>query len=91
MRANPSTDEPSNQTPWVRASVNRPALMLADPRPQISAYHDMPYAIFCYRPQEELALRQEVRLCSSFFSKWRRFNHSSMRHGLPMLGLTCEP
>ena len=37
-----------------------PILRLPDPRPAISAYHDMPYAIFCYRPDDELALRQEV-------------------------------
>jgi hypothetical protein len=37
-----------------------PILRLPDPRPAISAYHDMPYAIFCYRPEDELALRQEV-------------------------------
>jgi hypothetical protein len=37
-----------------------PILRLPDPRPAISAYHDMPYAIFCYRPQDELPLRQEV-------------------------------
>ena len=30
-----------------------PALAVADPRPAISAYHDMPYAIFRYPPEEE--------------------------------------
>ncbi|MEM8997113.1 MAG: DUF1788 domain-containing protein, partial [Acidobacteriota bacterium] len=39
-----------------------PALMQRDPRPAISAYHDMPYAIFCYPPEAELAVRQEVSL-----------------------------
>jgi hypothetical protein len=37
-----------------------PALRLADPRPQISAYHDMPFAIFRYLPEDEWAVRQEV-------------------------------
>jgi hypothetical protein len=37
-----------------------PALAMADPREKISAYHDMPYAIFHYDPEEELALRREV-------------------------------
>lgn len=37
-----------------------PILRQHDPRPQISAYHDMPYAIFRYRPEDELALREAV-------------------------------
>jgi len=39
-----------------------PILRLPDPRPQISAYHDMPYAIFLYPPDAEFGLRAEVRL-----------------------------
>lgn len=39
-----------------------PLLRQPDPRPHISAYHDMPYAIFCYPPEEEFALRTEVSL-----------------------------
>jgi hypothetical protein len=37
-----------------------PVLSLADPREKISAYHDMPYAIFRYDPEEELLLRREL-------------------------------
>jgi len=37
-------------------------LTLDDPRPAISAYHDMPYAIFHYPPEHEFALRKEVDL-----------------------------
>ena len=33
-----------------------------DPRPKISAYHDMPYAIFRYPPSAEFAVRAEVSL-----------------------------
>ena len=33
-----------------------------DPRPRISAYHDMPYAIFRYPPEVEFALRGEMTL-----------------------------
>jgi hypothetical protein len=33
-----------------------------DPRPEISAYHDMPYAIFRYPPEDEFAVRQEIAL-----------------------------
>lgn len=37
-------------------------LIAPDPRPAISAYHDMPYAIFRYDPEDEFALRREVTL-----------------------------
>jgi hypothetical protein len=39
-----------------------PILKQADPRPEISAYHDMPYAIFRYPPDDEFAVRKEVTL-----------------------------
>lgn len=37
-------------------------LELPDPRPRISAYHDMPYALFRYEPDEEFDLRKQVTL-----------------------------
>lgn len=45
-----------------------PILELTDPRQRISAYHNMPYAIFHYDPKDEFLLRKEVsmletRLC----------------------------
>jgi hypothetical protein len=39
-----------------------PVLRQADPRAQISAYHNMPYAIFHYPPEEEIPLRAELAL-----------------------------
>jgi hypothetical protein len=39
-----------------------PVLAASDPRPRISAYHDMPYAIFRYLPEDEFAVRKEVAL-----------------------------
>ena len=39
-----------------------PILELADPRERISAYHDMPYALFRYDPEEEFELRKQVTL-----------------------------
>ena len=39
-----------------------PILMDEDPRPRISAYHDMPYAIFRYLPEHEFDVRREVAL-----------------------------
>ncbi|WP_296170009.1 BREX protein BrxB domain-containing protein [uncultured Brevundimonas sp.] len=39
-----------------------PILASADPRQKISAYHDMPYALFRYDPEEEFELRGELTL-----------------------------
>ena len=39
-----------------------PILRKKDPRPDISAYHDMPYAIFRYPPTDEFAVREELSL-----------------------------
>ncbi len=39
-----------------------PILASPDPRPQISAYNDMPYTIFRYPPENEFALRTEITL-----------------------------
>lgn len=39
-----------------------PILSLADPREKLSAYHDMPYALFRYDPEEEFELRKQVTL-----------------------------
>jgi hypothetical protein len=37
-------------------------LEMADPRERISAYHDMPYALFRYEPEEEFELRKQVNM-----------------------------
>lgn len=39
-----------------------PVLKQPDPRLQLSAYHDMPYAIFRYPPEEEFGVRRQVSL-----------------------------
>lgn len=39
-----------------------PILREPDPRARISAYHNMPYAIFHYPPEEEIPLRAELAL-----------------------------
>jgi hypothetical protein len=39
-----------------------PLLELKDPREHISAYHDMPYALYRYDPEEEFELRKQVTL-----------------------------
>lgn len=42
-----------------------PVLRETDPRARISAYHNMPYAIFHYPPEEEISLRGELALLST--------------------------
>lgn len=37
-----------------------PVLQSRDPRERLSVYHDMPFAIFRYDPDEELELRQQM-------------------------------
>lgn len=46
-------------------SLLEPALLAPDPRPAISAYHDMPYALFRYDPEDELELRKELALLAT--------------------------
>ena len=40
--------------------VLEPILHEPDPRRQLSAYHDMPYALFRYDPPDEFELRRQV-------------------------------
>lgn len=40
--------------------VLEPILRAPDARPEISAYHDMPFGIFLYPPAEEFPLRREL-------------------------------
>jgi hypothetical protein len=46
-----------------------PILELPDPRQRISAYHDMPYALFRYDPEEEFDLRKQVTLLETRLSQ----------------------
>ncbi len=39
-----------------------PVLSLTDPRPKLSAYNNMPYAIFRYPPEDEFAVRAEIAM-----------------------------
>jgi hypothetical protein len=51
-------------TEWKRRLKEdlEPVLHLPDPRPKISAYDNMPYAIFRYPPEDEFAVRVEISL-----------------------------
>jgi hypothetical protein len=56
-----------------------PVLELPDPRARISAYHDMPYALFRYDPREEFALRKQVTLLETRLSqKGKRITRISL-------------
>ncbi|MDT0631440.1 BREX protein BrxB domain-containing protein [Rubrivirga litoralis] len=48
--------------PWTDRLTGtlEPLLLQEDPRPDISAYADMPYAIFRYPPDAEFPVRQEL-------------------------------
>lgn len=46
-----------------------PILEQPDPRERISAYHDMPYALLRYDPEEELELRKQVTLLETRLSQ----------------------
>lgn len=49
---------------WKQRLTNdlEPVLRAADPRAGISAYHNMPYAIFHYPPEDEIPLRAELAM-----------------------------
>jgi hypothetical protein len=62
----------------IRQSLE-PVLELPDPRQRISAYHDMPYALFRYDPEEELELRKQVTLLETRLSqKGKRLERISL-------------
>lgn len=42
-----------------------PHLAAEDPRAKISAYHDMPYALFRYDPEQEYPLRRELTMLTT--------------------------
>lgn len=46
-----------------------PILESPDPRTRISAYHDMPYALFRYDAEEEFELRQQVTMLETRLSQ----------------------
>jgi hypothetical protein len=56
-----------------------PILELPDPRQRISAYHDMPYALFRYDPEEEFEMRKHVTLLETRLSqKGKRIRRISL-------------
>src|SRR5262249_53856473 len=70
-RASPARSEPArvrrkdgrvtDHERRLRADLE-PILALPDPRAKLSAYHDMPYALFLYDPEVEFDQRKQVAL-----------------------------
>jgi hypothetical protein len=55
-----------------------PVLEPPDPRQRISAYHDMPYALFRYDPEDEFDPRKQVTLLETRLSqKGKRVKRTS--------------
>jgi hypothetical protein len=62
-----------------------PVLEMADPRQRISAYHDMPYALFRYDPEEEFELRKQVTLLETRLTqKGKRVSRISLAECLDL-------
>ena len=72
--------------------ILEPILELLDPRPRISAYHDMPYALFRYDPEEEFDLRKQVTLLETRLSqKGKRIGRISLAECLDKAMRSQEP
>jgi len=60
-------------------NVLEPILLLPDPRVKLSAYDNLPYAIFHYPPTDEFALRHEVTLlCTRLEQTGKRITRISL-------------
>src|SRR6266851_6286919 len=72
--------------------VLEPVLELTDPRERISAYHDMPYALFRYDPEEEFELRKQVTLLETRLTqKGKRVSRISLAECLDEAMRTQRP
>lgn len=69
-----------------------PILSLTDPRAKLSAYHDMPYAIFRYDPTEEFELRREIgMLTTRLETKGKRVVRISLAECLDQAMRSVQP
>jgi len=55
-----------------------PILELADPRERISAYHDMPYALFRYEPEESSIYVNKSPCLRPAYQKGKRVSRISL-------------
>ena len=53
--------------PWKQRLTKdlEPVLLAKDPRPAMSRYHDLPFGIFVYPPEDEFAVRKEIGLLTT--------------------------
>lgn len=69
-----------------------PILALPDPRERISVYHDMPYCIFHYPPEQEFALRKQVGLLETRLAQQgKRIARISLAECLHAAMLAVQP
>lgn len=69
-----------------------PILASPDPRPALSAYHDMPYALFRYDPEDEFELRREVTMLTTRLQqKGKRVTRISLAECLVAAMESLEP
>ena len=69
-----------------------PILELPDPRERMSAYHDMPYSIFHYGPEDEFELRKQVGLLETRLTqKGKRVTRISLAECLLEAMLSVQP
>src|SRR5688500_10744660 len=60
-----------------------PLLSLQDPRPRISAYDNLPFAIFLYPPEQEFAVQEETaRLATRLGNRGKRVTIVSLSERL---------
>jgi bacteriophage exclusion system BrxB-like protein len=69
-----------------------PILASKDPRERLSAYHDMPFAIFRYDPEEELELRSQVTMLKTRLTqKGKRIHRISLAECLESAMISQRP
>jgi hypothetical protein len=69
-----------------------PVLERQDPRERISAYHDMPYALFRYDPDEEFELRKQVTMLETRLTqKGKRIKRISLAECLEAAMVSQRP
>jgi hypothetical protein len=75
----------NNLQEWKARLANglEPLLALPDPRPRISAYDNLPFAIFLYPPEAEFAVQEEYgRLATRLSNKGKRVTTVSLAERL---------
>ena len=73
-------------------STLEPILASSDPRPALSAYHDMPYALFRYCPEDEFEVRREITMLQTRLEqKGKRVTRISLAECLEAAMTTLEP